>query len=394
MSEKDLEMPVLLDHQRVWRTYTGGDRLNRLLGQSCGDHYPEEWILSVTEARNAGREQPGEGLSMVKDRPGLSLRELIESDPEAYLGIRKPSGEGGKLPEGGAAPGVSKMPGGGTGVLVKLIDARERLTVQVHPDREKAQSLFHSPYGKTECWYILGDGAEGEEPPCVYLGFQEGITKERWMELFARQDIEGMLGMMHRFEVKKGDMILVQGGVPHAIGAGCFLAEIQEPTDFTIRIERVTPAGFAVSDELCHQGLGFEKMFDCFSYEGLTREEARRRWFVPARQMDENRRLLIGKPETSLFSLYEIQTKAPYELDCGSWFCGLYLLNGEGTLQWDGGSIPVKAPEQIFVPAACSRLTILPGTGTCGSPDAGKEPFMQLLQFFGPQDAAGSDAVF
>lgn len=351
MSMKDLKMPVLLDHQRVWRTYTGGDRLNRLLGQEWGDHYPEEWILSVTEARNAGREQPGEGLSMVKDRPGLSLRELVESAPEAYLGKN-------------SSPGV----------LVKLIDARERLTVQVHPDREKALNLFHSPFGKTECWYILEDGAEGEGQPCVYLGFQEGITRERWMELFARQDIAGMLGMMHRFEVKKGDMVLVQGGVPHAIGAGCFLAEIQEPTDYTIRIERVTPAGFDVADELCHQGLGFEKMFDCFTYEGLTREEARRRWFVPAERLDENRKKLIGKPETSLFSLYEIQTETPYELDCGAGFCGLYLLKGAGKLLWEGGSISVNAPEQIFVPAACPRLTILPKNGA----------HMQMLQFFGP----------
>lgn len=368
MSMNDWKMPVLLDHQRVWRTYTGGDRLNRLLKQEWGDHYPEEWILSVTEARNAGREQPGEGLSMVKDRPGLSLKELVESNPEVYLGNKNLSCSNGNPSK---EEGRSDC---GTGVLVKLIDAKERLTVQVHPDREKALRLFHSPFGKTECWYILEDGAEGEEPPCVYLGFQEGITKEGWKELFEKQDIAGMLGMMHRFEVKKGDMVLVQGGVPHAIGAGCFLAEIQEPTDYTIRIERVTPAGFDVADELCHQGLGFEKMFDCFSYEGLTREEARRRWFVPAKQLDENRKMLIGKPETSLFSLYEIQTKAPYELDCGDGFCGLYLLKGAGTLQWEGGSISVNAPEQIFVPAACSRLTILPD----------EESHMQLLQFFGP----------
>ncbi len=361
-------MPVLLDHQRVWRTYTGGGRLNRLLNQQWGDHFPEEWILSMTEARNAGREEPGEGLSMLKEQPGISLKELVEADPQHYLGGQADSSGSGRLSAG------TGLPENRAGVLVKLIDAEERLTVQVHPDRQKAQQLFHSPYGKTECWYILDDGKEGEVKPCVYLGFRKGISRKLWKELFDRQDIEGMLSMMHRFEVKKGDMVLVQGGVPHAIGANCFLAEIQEPTDYTIRIERVTPAGFAVADELCHQGLGFDKMFDCFSYEGLSEEEARRRWFVPAKNLDMCKKKLIGKPETSLFSLYEITAEERYDLDCSQNFCGIYLLEGEGKLECEAGSITVKTPEQVFVPAVCTGLTVLPKPGSK----------MRLLQFFGP----------
>lgn len=349
-----LRKPIQLDHQRVWRTYTGGRRLNHLLHQSRGEHFPEEWILSVTEARNAGREQPGEGLSMVLGHPGLSLKELVESDPEYYLGKAS-----------------DRM-----GVLVKLIDAAERLTVQVHPDHEKARELFHSPYGKTECWYILGDKREGEESPCVYLGFRPGVTRKQWKRMFEDQNIQGMLGMLHRFEVKKGDMILVKGGVPHAIGINCFLAEIQEPTDYTIRIERRTPAGFPVADALCHQGLGFEKMFDCFSYEGISEEEARQRWFVAPKPWGQCRRQLLGEPETDLFSLYEVQVEDSEccELECGQGFCGLYLLEGVGKIRYEGGELPVRGPEQIFVPAAFERLILLPEPGSS----------MRLLQFFGP----------
>ncbi len=347
--------PILLDHQRVWRTYTGGRRLNGLLHQCREEHYPEEWILSVTEARNAGREQTGEGLSMVAEEPGLSLKELVESDPKYYLGSTS----------------------GRMGVLVKLIDSAERLTVQVHPDHEKARELFHSPYGKTECWYILEDKKEGEEPPSVYLGFREGITRTQWKRMFEEQDIGGMLGMMHRFQVKKGDMILVEGGVPHAIGANCFLAEIQEPTDYTIRIERRTPAGFSVADELCHQGLGFERMFDCFSYEGISEEEARRRWFVAPKPQDRCRRQLLGEPETSLFSLYEVEVEEGEhcETECGQGFCGFYLLEGAGQVRYEGGALSVRAPEQIFVPAAFSQVTFMPEKGSG----------MRLLQFFGPR---------
>lgn len=309
--------------------------------------------MSVTEARNAGREQTGEGLSMVAEYPGLSLKELVESDSEYYLGNTS----------------------GRMGVLVKLIDSAERLTVQVHPNHEMAWELFHSPYGKTECWYILEDGGEGEEPPCVYLGFREGITRTQWKKLFEEQDIDGMLGMMHRFQVKKGDLVLVEGGVPHAIGANCFLAEIQEPTDYTIRIERRTPAGFAVADELCHQGLGFEKMFDCFSYEGISEEEARCRWFVSPRLQDRGRRQLLGEPDISLFSLYEVQVEdgEHREVEWGPGFCGFYLLEGAGQVRYEGGSLSVRAPEQIFVPAAFSRMTFVPEKGSG----------MRLLQFFG-----------
>ena len=81
-----------------------------------------------------------------------------------------------------------------------------------------------------------------------------------------------MLNALHRFELKKGDFIFVEGGVPHAIGAGCFMAELQEPTDLMVIPERITPSGVELSDVKLHCGLGFEKMFDCFIYNGYDRE--------------------------------------------------------------------------------------------------------------------------
>lgn len=255
-----------MDAPRVWRTYTGGRRLERLYGCCDGkvSQFPEEWIMSVVSARNPGREgDPEDGMSHLPDYGGCTLKELLELDPAYYLGEKH-----------------AKRYGAFPGVLVKLIDSSERLTVQVHPDRERARRLFHSEYGKTECWHILDDTPNQGIRPYVYLGFRPGITRERWKELFFRQDIDGMLASIHKMEVKKGDTILIPGGIPHAIGEGCFLMEIQEPTDYTIRVERTTPKGLVIDDRLCHQGIGFEKMFDCFSYEGVTRKEALERWFV------------------------------------------------------------------------------------------------------------------
>jgi len=256
------DFPFLLDNPRAWRTYLGGRMLDALHGDSNGEdgHFPEEWILSTVAARNAGREQfPEEGMSHLRGTD-VTLRSVLESDTEGYLG------------KGAAQPTL--------GVLTKLIDSAERLTLQVHPDKPTALRLFQSQYGKTECWHILSGHPVNGEEPCIYYGFQPDMTRARWEALFHAQDIPGMLAGMQKYPVHPGDTILIEGGMPHAIGAGCFLVEIQEPTDYTIRVERTTPSGFAVADSMCHQGLGFEKMFECFHYEPHSREEIHDRWFI------------------------------------------------------------------------------------------------------------------
>ena len=108
------------------------------------------------------------------------------------------------------------------------------------------------------------------EKPCIYFGFKEGITREYWKKVFDEQDIPKMLDCLHEIEVAPGETWLIEGGVPHAIGAGCFLMEIQEPTDFTIRTERSTPSGFQIADSMCHQGIDFDNMFECFLYDGRS----------------------------------------------------------------------------------------------------------------------------
>ena len=120
-----------------------------------------------------------------------------------------------------------------------------------------------------------------------------------------------MLDSLERFDVKAGDTILIEGGMPHAIGAGCFLVEIQEPTDFTIRVERTTPRRFAVDDFLCHQGLGFDKMFDVFHYEETSREEIMRKYFIKPSNVKTyeagESATLVGYENTPMFRLDELR---------------------------------------------------------------------------------------
>ncbi len=358
------DFPMVLDSPRAWRTYLGGAMLDELHGSGRGDtHFPEEWIMSVVAARNAGRDESlMEGMSHVGTPEGPTLKSCLEADPAAFLG----KAHARRL---GAQPGV----------LVKLIDSSERLTIQVHPDRQKAMELFHSPFGKTECWHILGGRRIGGEAPCIYLGFKEGITREKWKRLFDAQDIPGMLDSMHRFEIHKGDTILIEGGVPHAIGAGCFLAEIQEPTDYTIRIERTTPSGFRMADESCHQGLGFDRMFECFHYVGLSREETRKKWFLSSYMMRESRGGAVSKlvdyGDTPFFAMRRLCVSENMTVDVES-FCALYVLRGRGRLT-AGASMEIEAPRQIFVPAGVGAFTL--------SAEEGQE--LEILQFFGPEES-------
>ena len=356
------DLPKQLNTPRAWRTYLGGSLIDKLHGNDAGadDHFPEEWIMSVISARNAGREHiTDEGLAYFADEPTLSLKEYIAADPETVLGAAH-------VAHSGAHPGV----------LVKLIDSSERLTIQVHPDRTKAQELFHAPYGKTECWHILGGRTIDGEAPCVYLGFKPGVTREMWKHLFDVQDIPGMLACMHRYDVKKGDTILIEGGVPHAIGAGCFLVEIQEPTDYTIRVERTTPSGFAVADSACHQGLGFDTMFDCFHYDGLSRVETQSRWFLPARtvSVDENAAVttLVGYEDTKFFAMRRLLVSGKHEVKTEN-FCALYVLSGKGSLTCGDTTLELCAPQQYFVPAGCSEFTLI------------ADGEMEVMQFFGPE---------
>ena len=358
--------PIKLSATRAWRTYLGGKLIEELHGEKVAQdsHFPEEWIMSVVSARNAGREHiTDEGLSkLVEPNSDISLRDLVERSPEELLGKSH----------------VEKF-GNKTGVLVKLIDSSERLTVQVHPDRTKAQELFDSQYGKTEAWHILGGREINGVPPHVYLGFKPGVTREHWEHLFAIQDTEGMLECLHKYDVKPGETYLLEGGIPHAIGSGCFLVEIQEPTDYTIRIEKTSPSGLKIDDFMCHQGLGFEKMFDCFKYETYTSEETISNWKIPPVILSESagskETELIGYATTPYFRMSLVEVTDHLEVEGDGVFSGLYILSGNGAIIAGGENQSVEQAGQFFIPAGVPNFIIK---------NQGNEK-LRALRLFGPK---------
>lgn len=193
--------PLLLQprfKERVW----GGRRLAELYGKPlpAGVRIGESWEVT---------DRPGD-VSVIRNGPwtGRDLRWLMEQHREGLLG--------------GAADMGGRFP-----LLVKILDARELLSVQVHPPAEVAEQLGGEP--KTELWYVT----EADPGAVIYVGLRRGVTRE-WFEQRLQ---EGRVAeCIHRFAVRAGDAVFLPSGRLHALGAGIVLFEIQENSDTTYRV--------------------------------------------------------------------------------------------------------------------------------------------------------------
>lgn len=209
---------------RVWRVYRGGACLDQLrsVPEPADGSFPEEWIASTVAALNPQHGCPGEGISRVllPDGSAELFDRVLEREAESLLGPNHPAS-------------AEKTPG----FLTKLLDSAIRLPIQAHPDRTASQRLFHSPYGKTEAWIVLGGRRINGEEPYLLMGFNDRFD----FEVFRREALSGVmkqtLGMMHRYPITPGEVILIPGGFPHAIGSGVLVQEIMEPTDWVIQPE-------------------------------------------------------------------------------------------------------------------------------------------------------------
>jgi len=290
---------------RVYRFYRGGELLGQLRGEpEKDDFFPEDWIGSVTPASNPGRDDPGEGLSRLAD--GRLLRDAIEADPIAWLGDEH----------------IARF-GTSTGLLVKLLDASERLPVHAHPDRAFAREAFDSPFGKTEAWIVL-DTRNGEAD--VWVGLREPVEPERYLEWIVEQDVDGLLHSLNRISVRPGDILYVPAGVPHALGAGLLIAELQEPTDFSFLCEW---RGFPIRPEDSHLGLG---------------------WDVAVHALD----LSAHEPLRGLPSEARSFFWADRQVEASGRFAVLLVVEGEGRI--DGA--PARPGAAFAVPAAVERIRV------------------------------------
>ena len=323
---------------RVRRAYIGGKQIDKFTGKKvCEDsNRPEEWLASSVEAFNPDYTfVENEGLSVLEN--GEFFRDVLNKDTEKILGKR-----------------LNELHSGKASILVKLLDSAERLVIQCHPTIPFAKEHFASDFGKTECWYFL----DTQEDACVYLGFKPGITKEKWISLFEKQDIDGMLSCLHKIPVKPGELWFVDGGIPHAIGAGCFMIELQEPSDLMVIPERQTPSGRKLSDVKLHCGLGFDKMFDCFIYEGFSEEELEKRYLRKSIFKDNQMSAIVDKTLTDKFTMNSLRVNGTTEVDLGDTYAVCVVTDGKCTLKCGDEEIELEKGNSFFISANSGKLEV------------------------------------
>ncbi len=241
-----LRDPIPLAPNRIPRFYRGGLMLDRFrrADAPADDDRPEDWVGSATPTwTTAGHPSSQLGLSSVTVAGHeTTLGAILAEEPDALAGRA-----------------LVERAGPTLGLLVKLLDAGERLPVHCHPSRERAARLLGSAFGKTEAWVILGTRDGG--PASVWAGFRRATPTEGLRDWIERQDTATMLDAMVEHRVAAGDVLLIGAGIPHAIGAGVFLLELQEPTDFSVVAET---RGFPIDPDSATLGLGWDRAIGFF----------------------------------------------------------------------------------------------------------------------------------
>lgn len=324
--------PIVLPPNQLHRFYLGGPAIAELRGIPSEDpQAPEDWVGSATPEWGSSTA----GLTRLED--GTVLRDAMAADPEGFFG-----------------PDHAARLGGDPGVLVKILDAGQRLPVHFHPDRRFAQAHLGLDYGKTEAWAIV---ATSSPDAAVWVGWREEIdpgTAAGWVKT---QDVDAMLGALHRFEVEAGDTLFVPGGMPHAIGEGILLVELQEPTDLSILMEW---EGFDLDGAADgHLGLGFDLALQALDRSGWDRGTLADRALAPPRPVpDRPGAYRLFPEEADGFFRAERIRPAP-EASLPAEFSILVVTDGEGSLSTAAnGPLPLRRGTTVLVPFAAGEGTL------------------------------------
>jgi mannose-6-phosphate isomerase len=311
--------PVRLQANTPRSFYRGAGRIHGFRGLPVPDdpYFPEDWVGSTTT--RYGR---SDGLASV---PGGTLAEVIAGSPEEWLG-----------------PAHVARFGADPAILVKLLDAGERLPLHVHPDRRFALAHLGSPYGKTEAWVIVDAGPDAY----VHLGFTRPVELDELAGWVRDQRVPEMLAATNRIPVQPGDAVLVPAGLPHAIGPGIFLVEAQEPTDLSVLLER---DGFDVPASAAYLGLSRDDALACVDRSGwgASRLAELRRGGGPVRPGAVR---LLPPEADGFFAAERLRPDPVSGLDPG--FSVVIVLNGRGVLRYRDAPLPVGKGDTLVVPYA------------------------------------------
>jgi mannose-6-phosphate isomerase len=300
---------IALPANQPEKFYRGAGRIADFRNVPALPDRPEDWVGSVTSLH--GRAPAG--LSTLPD--GRLLADAIAADPRHWLGPDRTD----------------------VGILTKLLDAGQRLPLHVHPDRRFATAHLASPYGKTEAWVIVS----ARPGAYIHLGFARDVEPGELAGWVAGQQTERMLAATNRVPVKAGDAILCPAGVPHAIGDGILLVEIQEPTDFSVLLEY---EGFGLTGG--HLGLGYDLALQCVDRGAWT----------PARleALRGDGRSLLPPAADEFFTARRLRGGDHLERRFGL----AVVVAGEGLLTGEHDDLSLRRGDTLLIPYAAGALRL------------------------------------
>lgn len=295
--------PPIKDY--IW----GGTKLREQFGkESDFERLAESWELSC--------HKDGRSVIAGGEFDGMTLEDFLKKHPEA---IRRNGEEYTDFP-----------------ILIKLIDARENLSVQVHPDNDYARK-FEGDNGKTEMWYIVDCDEDSE----LIYGFKENISKEEFKTAIEENTL---LEKVNRVKVHKGDVFFIEPGTLHAIGKGILIAEIQQSSNVTYRVYDYGRVGADGKPRDLH----IEKALDVTKLE------------PPSVKYGQPKKIEL--PDAECFDLcgceyfraarYDVLTR--FSIGCPDAFCHILVIDGEAEIS----GISVKKGSSVFVPAGTDAINI------------------------------------
>ena len=343
---KDLKQivkePIFFERNRVYRIYKGGMPYKELFNDGFDDGtdnmFPEEWIASKVKAINPKYFGERDGVSKIKGT-NVFFDDLLNDYKAELLGNRKYD------------------------CLVKFLDSAVRLPFQVHPTKEFSRKHFNSEYGKTEAWLVVAKRPDAK----LYFGFKDKITKEQLSELEERSEIEKdiMGNLLAGVDVNVGDIWLIKAGLIHAIGAGCTIVEVQEPTDFTIQPERWCN-DYHISYEEEYIGLDKDTALNAINYDIYGESAKAYAKVTPTIAIDTptyKKEVMISYEDTPCFgeNRHTIKNGGSFIMDFAP---SVYIcLDGNAVITGENYRKEIKKGDYFYLPfVAEGKFTISTGT--------------------------------
>lgn len=307
---------IPLYFEKVW----GGRRLATVLGRDLPPKMPigESWEVS---------DHP-HGKSVVANGPeqGKTLRALIEQYGAALLGARVVAQSDDTFP-----------------LLIKYIDADDKLSVQVHPNDAYAQA-HEGELGKTEMWYVL----HADPGACLIAGLQNGVTAEQFRQALVDGDPANLL---HQMPVKTGDSIVIPAGRIHAIMPGLVILEIQQNSDTTYRLYDWGRVGLDGKPRALHVEQAMA-VSDWQDYAPTPRTG-------PVTPITGGRKTELAACQYFVVNKYDLTSEHTVITDGGS-FTIVNCVGGTGMLCWENGSEPLAFSDSLLIPADITSFTLHP----------------------------------